>query len=329
MDIRRWSLACVAKKCPVQYPPFESGGTVMLHATYGHLAYIWSVITDWLGAFLPAFSNLVLVILGIVLSFQKFTERIEGSSRLRRSLVITCFVLGGISFWSDVRERHASRVSSQILLTNVGTTMQGVQSELKKTDALMDDTARLIGSASVTLPKLNDIQMDITTLKTQINQAREKHDPRLIAQLEGKLKQAESQKTIVASQLLAASGLQMSETLRTRAIDWEGRYSLTRDRIMEQQKRLAMTNKPDHAEEQRLAIEMQTQLDKLDKDELSAISDELESESYLRGQILQLLKDRGLWAAGDEKKAGCSVSSAEELEGCAVQLGELAAKLEK
>src|SRR6266446_9376404 len=133
---------------------------------------LWSHVLEWSPHILPSVSNLILVLLGIIMSLPVLAEKIEKTPRYRIWLAVVCLVFGLTGFGFDVVQRHDTEKATRQLIGNTNT-MVGSTNELVKT------TRAMVNAVSVLEPKLNAVQLEIATLDIQIKAAKEKHDPKL------------------------------------------------------------------------------------------------------------------------------------------------------
>ncbi len=163
--------------------------------------HAWPWLREWLFYILPALSNLVLVLLGIVLSFPTLTDEIEKTPKYRKALGIICLTAGLIGFWFDVGARRSSDQTNTKLL-------QDTEASLKKTGELMDKTGALITSTNDMVSRLGLMQPQLTAttdhvanIDKKLNIAKEQNDTEQIATL-----QAEKQ-VALSSLLTMAPGI--------------------------------------------------------------------------------------------------------------------------
>lgn len=175
-----------------------------------YLRHIWSWLRDWLPYILPAISNLILVLLGIIMSLPALAEKVEQTPRHRKWLATTCLIFGLIGFIFDVSQRRSSDATNKTLLENVGTALQN-------TDDLVKQTTNLVTTASITVPKLNELDGKIANLKIQI--AKNQNDPKVLANLQHQAKQLQDQRDDLSRELMTMTlAPQIAKQLR----DWEG-----------------------------------------------------------------------------------------------------------
>jgi hypothetical protein len=173
---------------------------------------LWSHVVEWSPDILPAISNLILVLLGIIMSLPVLAENIEKTPRYRKGLAVVCLVFGLTGFIFDVVQRHSTEKTTTQLLGNTSI-MVG------NTNDLVQTTKAMVTTVSVLMPKLNAVQGEIATLEIQIRAAREKHDPKLLADLEAKMKQAKDQADRMTREL---HSLTMAPQVAQQLREWYG-----------------------------------------------------------------------------------------------------------
>jgi hypothetical protein len=93
-------------------------------------------LKEWSAYFLPAISNLVLVLLGVWMSLPNFAEDVERNRTWRRWLAGICLIFGLTGFVYDVSQRRGSDITNKALLQSVGTTLGNTNSLLTKLSEL-------------------------------------------------------------------------------------------------------------------------------------------------------------------------------------------------
>jgi hypothetical protein len=145
----------------------------------------WSWLREWLFYILPALSNLVLVLLGIVLSFASLADKIEKTPKYRKALGVVCLAAGLIGFWSDVSQRRSSDQTSRKLLQDLNTSVTTLKDVAEKTNKSVDNTNSLVTSASLEWGQLTSLNANISGLNIKIEEAR--GDAKLLARLQGEV----------------------------------------------------------------------------------------------------------------------------------------------
>lgn len=172
---------------------------------------LWTWTKDVFPFWLPAISNIVLVMLGIVMSLPQLADQIEKNKRYRLALALVCVVFGVIGFLSDVSQRYSNDSSTKTLVRDANEELETTKSLLGKTNTLLAWTA----SAD---PKLHQLDSQVDVLNKKIEKAQEQHDPKLVAKLQTELRQTQHQADDVSAELLAiATASRTAEDLR----DWE------------------------------------------------------------------------------------------------------------
>lgn len=126
---------------------------------------------------LPELLNIVLVFVGIFLSFPAFAERVEKNNAARRTVSIVCIVLGVLGFVVSVRQRHESTTQMKTLVTN--------------TNTLVLNTNRLVDQVTILSPQVAEANAKLSSLKDQRRAAVVARDPQLVARLQTQVVEAE------------------------------------------------------------------------------------------------------------------------------------------
>jgi hypothetical protein len=146
------------------------------------------------------------------MSLPVLAEKIEKTPRYRKWLAAVCLVFGFTGFIFDVTQRHSTEQATRQLMGNTST-MVG------NTNHLVQTTDVMVSTVSVLVPKLNVVQGEMATLEIQIKAAKEKHDPKLLADLEGRMKRAQDQADRMTRELsFLTSAPQVAQQLR----EWYG-----------------------------------------------------------------------------------------------------------
>ena len=168
---------------------------------WSSLNHIYVSLRDWAVYILPAISNLILVLLGIIMSLPALAEKVEQTSKLWKWLAAICLSFGLTGFVFDVGQRRSSDRTNRELLGDVSVSVSNTKDLVRKTDDLLQKTTSLVGTVSVRLPELDTVLGNIADLRVQIQAAREKHDPKLLAGLQEQMKQATERADRIAKEL--------------------------------------------------------------------------------------------------------------------------------
>ena len=185
-------------------------------------------IWEWLPYISPAFVNALLVFLGIVMSFPQLAEDIENTPKYKYSLAGICIVAGLVGLVFEVYARHDSDKATKQLITDVGVTLTKSNEVLGKTDTLVTNTSTLDTFASKATPALAGLQSEVSDLDRGINAAKEKHDPKMVSELEAKAHDAEAKANAISRELLAITRApRLADELR----DWQDERRAAQDML--------------------------------------------------------------------------------------------------
>jgi hypothetical protein len=171
---------------------------------------------------LPAISNFILVLMGVLLSLPALAERIEKTPKYRIILAVVCLVLGSIGFLYDVIQRRSNDTDMRELISK---TRQLVTKE----DTLVTNTSQSATSLGVLLTEVTSIDARMAALGVKIDEAR--GNPRLIAELKADAAALQKQSETVSrkglatldglpSNLLVAMANLVTSKLRTFFTEW-------------------------------------------------------------------------------------------------------------
>ncbi len=147
----------------------------------------------WIVDALPDISNLILVLVGVIMSLPKLAEKIEDYAIARYTLAIGCIVLGLAGFIVGVNQRR--QATSQM------TTLGGnVNILVTNTNSLVTSTNNVVTMVGVMLPQVAVLNSRIADLDRQIAAAKGK--PQAIASLQAQVAAAREQSSKISKQLL-------------------------------------------------------------------------------------------------------------------------------
>lgn len=125
----------------------------MLSKAHDALSWVWS----WTPYVLPAFSNLILVLLGVIMSLPNLADTIEKTPRYRRTLSVVCLVFGIVGFIYDVGQRRSADSQTKQLLTGISTDVQNTKSLLPKVDTEVTNTNGLVTKMDTELTRTTNL----------------------------------------------------------------------------------------------------------------------------------------------------------------------------
>jgi len=129
---------------------------------------------------LPDISNLILVLVGVIMSLPKLAERIEAYAVARYILAVGCVALGLCGFIVSVNQRRQAKDDEHTLVGNTNT---------------------LVTMVSVMLPQISAANDGVATLKTALHDAEGRRDSNAVASLRSKLAEAQKQSDDATRQL--------------------------------------------------------------------------------------------------------------------------------
>jgi hypothetical protein len=112
---------------------------------------------EWVPYILPAFSNFILVLLGIVLSFATLTERIEKNTKYQKGLAAICLILGLVGLGYEVTERRSNDQATKTLIKDTQTAVQN-------TNGLVQTTTILVNKTNDVVSRLGSVELLVTAL---------------------------------------------------------------------------------------------------------------------------------------------------------------------
>lgn len=113
----------------------------------------------WMPYVLPALSNFILVLLGIVLSFSTLTDRIEQNSKYKKGLAAICLLSGFVGLVYDVSGRRINDQSTKTLIDSA-------QTAVGKTNELVKETTILVQTSNDMASRLGSVQLSVAALNT-------------------------------------------------------------------------------------------------------------------------------------------------------------------
>jgi len=148
------------------------------------LHHVWAWLRDWSPYILPAVSNLILVLLGVIMSLPKLAEAIEDTPKYRKLLATTCLVFGLVGFTFDVGQRRNSDRTNKQLLENVGSALGKTDDLVDKTTGLVSNTNRVVATLGLLQPKIVNLYDRLSTIDARISLAKNENNQALVAVLQ-------------------------------------------------------------------------------------------------------------------------------------------------
>jgi phosphoribosylanthranilate isomerase len=171
---------------------------------------IW--LWEWLIYVLPAISNLILVLLGVVMSLPKLAEAIEETPKYRKLLAAICLIAGFVGFAFDVSQRRTSDQTNHQLLEDVKKSVDTLKDVAEKTNRAVDNTNSLVTSSSLEWAQLTSLNANISGLNIKIEGAR--GNAKLLARLQGEADAAKKRAAQSTERILATTVPQSIEEMR-------------------------------------------------------------------------------------------------------------------
>jgi hypothetical protein len=191
-----------------------------------HFQNAWAWLREWLFYILPALSNLILVLLGVILSLPTLAEKIEKTPKYRTALGVICLIAGIVGFWFDVGARRSGDQTNRQLLGNVGKAVNNTNDLVQQTKGLVatvsqmaTTTSQMAATVSISVPQLSDMKAYIAAIDRQLKTT---HDPRLIAELQAEKAQTQKQADAASRQLLLAMVPTVVQQMDTIGMTWDG-----------------------------------------------------------------------------------------------------------
>lgn len=164
------------------------------------IAPAWAWLREWMFYVLPALSNFILVLLGVVLSLPTLAEKIEKTPSYRKALGAVCLVAGLVGFWFDVSQRHSSDQTSKTLLNDTGKNLQKSDALIDKTSALVSSTNQMVTNFTVLMPQINALNSRVFDLNRKLDAA--KGNPQLISVLQSQIDAVRAQAAALSKKQL-------------------------------------------------------------------------------------------------------------------------------
>jgi hypothetical protein len=149
----------------------------------------------WFVDALPEFSNLILVVVGVILCLPKWAEKVEASQVTRFFLVAICLLLGIGGFVTSINQKHQATSDMTALIGSTKTLIANTDTEVRNTN-------EMVQTFSVLIPRVDTLKSQIADLKLGVESA--KGNPTLIADLKSQLLAKEAQQATLRKTMLLA-----------------------------------------------------------------------------------------------------------------------------
>jgi hypothetical protein len=238
------------------------------------IVHILSRVIGTLADALPDVANLLLAVLGVLMSFPDKAAAIEKNKVLSKVIGYTCVAvavagLGGSAY----QRRHFNSQIGQLISDD---------------DKLVVDTGRLVTSTNtmvtgfgILAPKLSALDEHVADVERKLAAAREKHDPKLIADLQSQVTTARAQAENLSKTMLLSLAPGILGELQGWARKWEeDDISLSSRTIYERQH-------PDSPGQPERLDEANNAMARMNADHTRQIWSLMASANYLREQLLR------------------------------------------
>jgi hypothetical protein len=260
-----------------------------------HAAWPW--LREWVPYVIPAIVNVLLIVLGVVMSLPKLAEKIEDTPKYRKWLAVVCIAAGFVGFYFDVRARHDSERTSSQLLSEVGDALARTNQLLTQTSSLVTNTGTLATFATRAAPQLAVFQTELADLRQRIEAAREKHDPQMIHDLEAKAQAAQLKTDDLSRELLAIT---KAPVVASELRDWKNERDARQQNLhnfeWEDQVHYEQRHKDEKDQKGVREIQQQWQVkyEKADEEFDAQLKDLVATADSLRKELLQRLPPPGI-----------------------------------
>jgi len=163
--------------------------------------HVWSWLRDWLPYVLPAISNLILVLLGVIMSLPALAEKVEKTPKYRKCLAAICLIAGVIGFIFDVAQRHSSDETNKQLIENVGITLKKTDELVQQTTGMLATTNQMATTVAVYMPQIAEMNSHVAAIDKQLKTT---NDPRLIADLQAQKAEVQKQAAAISKRMSIA-----------------------------------------------------------------------------------------------------------------------------
>lgn len=153
-------------------------------------SHIWNQALAWMPYILPAVSNLILVMLGVILSLPTLAEKVEKTPKWRMAVGVICLLAGLIGFAFDVSQRHASDISNKQLLHDTQAEVSNSNDLVKKTKGLMDAMTQMVTTLGLIQPQILAYNDRLSALNSKIESARRENNQAVVASLQNEKKES-------------------------------------------------------------------------------------------------------------------------------------------
>jgi hypothetical protein len=252
---------------------------------------LWHVL-EWLAESLPDMVNLILVLVGVIMSLPKLAEKIEDHAKAWYTLAAGCIVLGLAGFVASVHQRHQFNFQITQLVTNDNQLVTN-------TNNLVTSTNTVVTDFGILMPQLAGLRADQQDIATRLLTAREKHDPHAIASLESQAAAAQAQVTNLSRTMALSIGPGIVTELRHWGERWQSDETTLHNKIQNVYSSYPPELTPEQSVERRDRLQSLNALrSNLNENYARQVLPILTSANYLREELL-----RGSQQTDEDKRA--------------------------
>jgi hypothetical protein len=266
---------------------------------------VWLWLLEWWPYGVYELSNFLLIVFGIWLSFEGFARKVETNKIYKRTLAVICFLLGGVGMYFDAIARHDSDKTSSKLLAEVGSALVKTNDLLDKTEKLVTNTNSVVVNtgalalfANAATSQLTKLQGEVSGFHNEIEAAKEKHDPRMVQDLEAKAQAVQLKADDLSRELLAIT---KAPLVASELFDWQGERDMQQqtlhNREWEEQIHYEQRHKDENVQEgiRELQKRWQVEYEKEDEEFAAKLKDLVTTADSLRKELLQHLPTEGVF----------------------------------
>lgn len=170
-----------------------------------------SILSGVLGA-LPDFSDVLLGVLGVIMSFPKLADRIEASSFSRWIIASSCIAVALAGFIARSYQRSQETAEMGTLITNTNTLVTGTNTLISKTNTLTTETSDVL----LMVPQVAAISANMDAIEEQMAEA--KGNPKALAALRLQAEKARREETCATNRVLVSTMNLITSQMRQRAM---------------------------------------------------------------------------------------------------------------
>jgi len=178
------------------------------------MAQAWHSLWQWVLWVLPALSNLVLILLGIIMSLPTLADSVEKTPSRKRLVGGCCLIFGMIGFFFDVSQRRSQDIDTRNLIYNM-------------TD-LVNNTNGMVIAISPLQSQMASLKRQMSDIDDKILVAQKQRDDALVLKLESQKKVLQKQFELVDDNALFIVVPTVIRQLRHAAENWNQLFAAQR-----------------------------------------------------------------------------------------------------